>query len=287
LKFAFIAVEKANFPVAILCRVLEVSRAGFYAWLHRLPSARARDDERLRELIRAAFAKGRGYYGSPRIHRALRPVRISRKRVIRLMQEEGLAARVRRRFRCTTDSSHGLSVARNILAREFKADAPNQRWVGDTTELVTPSGRLFLAAIVDLYSRFVVGWALSAVNDRHLTLKALDTAIRRRCPKKGLLHHSDRGSTYASEDYQKVLESHGIDCSMSRRGNCYDNAAMESWNSTLKAELGEHFDSPGDAKEKLFDYIEVFYNQKRLHSTIDYRSPAEFERCHRQSAIAA
>jgi len=280
-------VEKANLPIPILCRVLEVSRAGFYAWLHGLPSARAREDERLRELILAAFVKGRGHYGSPRIHRELRPERISRKRVIRLMQEEGLAARVRRRFRCTTDSSHVLPVARNILARDFKADAPNQRWAGDTTGLVTPSGRLFLATIVDLDSRFVVGWALSAVNARRLTLTALDMDIRRRCPKKGLLHHSDSGSTYASEGYQNVLESHGIDCSMSRRGNCYDNAAMESWNSTLKAVLGEHFDSPADAKEKCFDYSEVFYNQKRLHSTIDYRSPAEFERIHRQSAIAA
>jgi transposase InsO family protein len=150
--------------------------------------------------------------------------------------------------------------------------------VGDTTELLIPNGRLFLAAIIDLFSRFVVGWALSAVNDRHLTLKALDMALGRRCPGAGLLHHSDQGCTYASEDYQDVLEENGITCSMSRRGNCLDNAAMESWNSTLKSELGEHFESPADAKTKLFDYIEVFYNQTRMHSSLDYASPAEFER---------
>jgi putative transposase len=160
----------------------------------------------------------------------------------------------------------------------FEASAPNQRWVGDTTELVIPNGRLFLAAIVDLYSRYVVGWALSAVNDRHLTLKALDMALRRRCPGAGLLHHSDRGSTYASEDYRLVLARHGIVCSMSRRGNCYDNAAMESWFSTFKSELGETFVSYASAKERSFDYIEVFYNQQRRHSTLGYLTPGDFER---------
>ena len=157
--------------------------------------------------------------------------------------------------------------------------------MGDTTELQIPNGRLFLAVILDLYSRFVVGWALSAVNDRHLTLKALDMALRRRCPDAGLLHHSDQGSTYASEDYQDVLAAHGITCSMSRRGDCYDNAAMESWNNTLKSELGERFDSAADAKVKLFDYIEVFYNQVRLHSSLGYLSLAEHERAGRLKQI--
>ena len=203
---------------------------------------------------------------------------MSRKRIVRLMQEDGLVGRARRRFKHTTDSDHGLPVATNLLARDFTASAPDQRWVGDTTELLTLTGKLYLAVIIDLYSRFVVGWALSAVNDRHLTIRALDMALRRRCPGVGLLHHSDQGSTYASEDYQQVLDEHGITCSMSRRGNCYDNAAMESWNSTLKSELGERFLSPSDAKAKLFDYIEVFYNQARMHSSIDYASPAEFER---------
>ena len=160
---------------------------------------------------------------------------------------------------------------------EFKAGAVR---LGDTTDLYMGEGRskLYLAAIVDLFSRFVVGWALSAVNDRHLCIKALKLALRRRCPDAGLLHHSDRGSPYASEDYQKELEAHGIICSMSRRGNCHDNAAMESWYSTLKSELGESLESYGIAKAELFDYIEVFYNQQRLHSALDYVSPGEYER---------
>jgi transposase InsO family protein len=150
------------------------------------------------------------------------------------MQEEGIRGKTRRRFKCTTNSNHDLPVAPNLLDREFQAERPNQRWVGDTAELLTPCGKLYLAVLVDLYSRFVVGWALSAVNDRHLTIRALGSALRRRCPEAGLLHHSDQGCTYASEDYQKILEARGITCSMSHRGNCYDNAAMESWNSTFK-----------------------------------------------------
>jgi transposase InsO family protein len=164
---------------------------------------------------------------------------VSRKRVIRLMQREQIVGRVRRRYRCTTMSDHGLPIATNLLDRRFEASRPNERWVGDTTELTTPSGKLYLAAIVDLYSRFAVGWAVSAMNNRHLTIRALQMAIERRCPERGLLRHSDQGSTYASDDYQAVLDAHGITCSMSRRGNCYDNAAMESWFSTLKSELDD------------------------------------------------
>ena len=288
MKFGFIDAEKAFFPISVLCRVLQVSRAGFYAWRSRPKSARRRDDERLKILVREAHLVSRCIYGSPRIHLALRKqqVFISRKRVIRLMQEEGLVGRSRRRYRCTTMSNHDQPVAANLLNRQFQADAPNQRWVGDTTELLTPSGKLYLAAIVDLYSRFVVGWALSGMNNRHLTLKALHVALQRRCPDVGLLHHSDRGSTYASEDYRRALEAHGITCSMSRRGNCYDNAAMESWFSTLKSELGEHFADAREAKDKLFDYIEVFYNQQRMHSAIGYAAPAEFERAAMMKQVA-
>jgi transposase InsO family protein len=279
-KFTFILQEKAHFPTAFMCRHLEVSSSGFYAWQRRPRSAHDVEDDRLKVLVHEAHVAGRACYGSPRVHRALQKqgVCISRTRVIRLMQEEKLVGRHRRRYHCTTDSDHNLPVATNLLDRKFTAAAPNQRWVGDTTELQIPNGRLFLAVIIDLFSRFVVGWALSAVNDRHLTIRALDMALRRRCPGLGLLHHSDQGSTYASEDYQRVLEQRGITCSMSRRGNCYDNAAMESWNSTLKTELGERFESPAMAKAKIFDYIEVFYNQTRMHSSIDYDSPAEFER---------
>jgi transposase InsO family protein len=195
------------------------------------------------------------------------------------MREEGLKARARKRFKQTTMSDHDQPVAANLLGRRFEADEPNQRWVGDTTEFVIgPCSKLYLAAILDLFSRYVVGWAVSAVNDRHLTLMALQTALKRRCPEAGLLHHSDQGCTYASEDYQAVLEASGITCSMSRRGNCYDNAVMESFFSTVKSELGEHFESHGEAKMELFDYIEVFYNQRRRHSTLGQISPAEYER---------
>jgi transposase InsO family protein len=264
-----------------------VTRSGFYAWCRRAESRRAREDRRLKVLIKTSFAEGRGYYGSPRIHDDLRgwDERISRKRVIRLMQEEGLKARIRKRYKVTTDSDHDQPIAANLLEQRFTADAPNQRWAGDTSEFVIqPGGKLYLAAIVDLFSRFIVGWAVSAVNDRHLTLKALEMALQRRTPAIGLLHHSDQGSTYASEDYQRRLAAHGIVCSMSRRGNCYDNAVLEAFFSTVKSELGERFESYGEAKMALFDYIEVFYNQKRRHSAAGRMSPAAFERMKTQAA---
>jgi len=276
-----IEAEKAYIPVRKMCKALKVSASGYYAWRRRPESERAKKDLRLAVLIREAHERSRKTYGSPRVHRELsaQGVKVSRKRVIRLMQEEGLVGRARRRYKHTTDSNHDQPVAPNLIDREFKAAAPNHRWVGDTTELQNGEGaKFYLAAILDLYSRFIVGWATSAVNDRHLVLGALEMAIQRRCPEAGLIHHSDRGSPYASEDYQKALAAHGITCSMSRRGNCIDNAAMESWFSTLKAELGERFESYGSAKEELFDYIEVFYNQQRRHSFIDYMSPAEYER---------
>jgi transposase InsO family protein len=195
------------------------------------------------------------------------------------MQEEDLVARRRKRFKCTTMSDHHLPVAANVLDREFTADAPNWRWVGDTTEFVVAvSGKLYLAVLLDLYSRFVVGWAISAINDRHLTLKALAMALKRRCPEIGLLHHSDQACTYASEDYQRMLDAHGITCSMSRRGDCHDNTVVEAFLSSLKSELADRFESCGVAKMELFDYIEVFYNQRRRHSTIGYVSPAQCER---------
>jgi putative transposase len=265
----------------LLCRCLRVTRSGFYAWCRRPESARAQTDRRLKLLVHTSFAAGRGYYGSPRVHDDLIEweQRISRKRVIRLMQEEGLKARVRKRYKGTTMSDHDQPVADNLLQQEFTAERPNQRWVGDTSELrIGDNGKAFLAVVLDLYSRFVVGWAVSAVNNRHLTIKALEMALKRRCPQAGLLHHSDQGSTYASEDYQAVLATHGITCSMSRRGNCYDNSVMEAFFSTLKSEVGERFPSHAEAKAELFDYVEVFYNQRRRHSSAGRMSPAEFER---------
>jgi putative transposase len=273
--------EKAHFPVVALCRNLRVTPSGFYAWRGRPESDHTVEDRRLQVLIRASFDASKHRYGSPRVHEDLleQDERVSRKRIIRLMQKEGLKARVRKRYKHTTMSDHDQPVADNLLDRQFEAAAPNQRWVGDTTEFVIgTSGKLYLAVILDLFSRFVVGWALSAVNDRHLTIKALEMALKRRCPEIGLLHHSDQGSTYASEDYQDILDARGIVCSMSRRGNCYDNAVMESFFSTVKSELADQFASHGEAKMEIFDYIEVFYNQKRRHSTLGQISPAAFER---------
>jgi len=232
-------------------------------------------------LVRASHEASRRTYGSPRVWEDLIESghAVSRKRVVRLMREEGLVARVRRRFKTTTMSDHDQPVAANVLDRRFTADRPNQRWVGDTSEfLVGGSAKIYVAAILDLFSRYVVGWAVSAVNDRHLTIRALEMAIKRRCPEAGLLHPSDQGCTYASEDYQRWLAAHGIACSMSRRGNCYDNAVMESFFSTVKFEQGERFESYAGAKMQLFDYIEVFYNQRRRHSTNGQISPAAFER---------
>ena len=284
--------ERADHPITRLCRCLRVTRSGFYAWQHRPESTHARDDRRLKVLVRVSFEESKHRYGSPRIHEDLieQEEHVSRKRVIRFMQEDGLVARARKRFKCTTMSDHDQPVAANLLDRQFEAEAPNQRWVGDTTEFVIgPSGnaKLYLAVILDLFSRFIVGWAISAVNDRHLTINALEMALKRRCPEIGLLHHSDQGCTYASEDYQVLLAAHGIVCSMSRRGNCHDNAVMESCFSSVKAELADRFDSCGEAKRELFNYIELFYNQRRRHSTIGQISPAAYERRARAEGMDA
>jgi putative transposase len=280
-KFAWIHTEKASYPIAKLCRWLGVTPSGYHAWRRRPESAHAHRDRQLKVLIGASFVAHKSRYGSPRIYEELQDANepVSKKRVARLMREEHLKARPRKRFKCTTMSDHDQPVADNLLDRQFAADAPNQRWVGDTTEFVIgESSKLYLAVILDLFSRFVVGWALSAVNDRHLTIRALDMAVKRRSPGAGLLHHSDQGCTYASEDYQASLEARGITCSMSRRGDCYDNAVMESFFSTVKSELADRFGSYSEAKMEVFDYLEVYYNQRRRHSTLGQISPAEFER---------
>ena len=261
---------------------MRVTRSGFYAWRRRGLSARAQRDLVLRTKLRAFHAASHDRYGRPRLWKDLKEdgEAVSEKRVRRLMREAGLRGKVTKRFKQTTNSQHDDPIAANLLDRDFTAAAPNQRWVGDTTEFVIGDGgaKLYLAAILDLYSRFVVGWAVSAVNDRRLTLKALEMAVQRRCPEPGLLHHSDRGCTYTCEDYQTCLAARGMSCSMSRRADCYDNAVMESFFATVKKEEADRFPSYGDAKMALFDYIEVFYNQRRRHSTLGQISPAAFER---------
>jgi putative transposase len=264
----------------MLCKALLVSQTGYYAWRGRSESEREKKDRRLGVLIREAHTRSRRRYGSPRVLGDLQAqgISVGRKRVIRLMRSEGLRGLSRRRYHCTTKSDHTYPIAANILNRQFKADAPNKRWVGDTTELTTASGKLYLAAIIDLYSRYLVGWALSTTNDRHLVLDALKMAVQRRKPGAGVLQHTDRGTPYACDDYQEMLQTNGMVCSMSRKGNCWDNAAMESWFSTLKLELGEHFETERAARRELFEYIEIFYNNQRRHSSIDNMSPAEYER---------
>ncbi len=283
MRFAFIAAEKARHSVTILCRCLRVTRSGFYAWARRGLSPRAQRDVQLKVKLRAFFAASKKRYGRPRLWKDLQEdgEAISEKRVARLMRDEGIRGWVKKRFTLTTVRDERDPVVPNVLDRQFSAAAPNQRWVSDTTEFVIDEGgKLYLAVILDLYSRFIVGWALSAVNDRRLTLKALEMAVQRRCPDHGLLHHSDRGSTYTCEDYQAMLATHGILCSMSRQGQCHDNAVAESFFASLTKELGDWFPSYGEAKMSVFDYIEVFYNQRRRHSTLGQISPAAFEARH-------
>jgi transposase InsO family protein len=280
-KFAFIDAEKTSFPVEFMCGELEVSRSGYYAWRRRKPSKHAVDDAELAKEIASFHAASRGTYGSPRIHEDLKGAgrKIGRKRVARLMRQQRLAARRRRRFKRTTDSSHAMPIAPNLLERDFRADRPNEVWVTDITYVWTREGWLYLAAIVDLYSRAVVGWAMSEHIDTALVLSALAMAVMNRRPPPGLVGHSDRGSQYASAAYQRALDDNGIICSMSGKGDCWDNAVAESFWSTIKAELIElcEFETRASATQAIFEYIEVFYNRQRRHSTIGYRTPAQQE----------
>jgi putative transposase len=280
-KFAFIAGQEVAFPIIVLCRVLGVSASGYYAWVKRPVSSRAVRDEALDRQVRAAHEASNGSYGSPRVCEELRAngEKVGRKRIARIMKDAKLAGRTRRRFRSTTDSKHSFPIAPNILERDFTAAAPNEAWVTDITSIWTQQGWLYLAAILDLFSRRVVGWATSANIDRHLASTALSRAVRRRGPRKGLVHHSDRGSTYASSDYRRALDAHGMECSMSRKGDCWDNAVAESFFATLKREAVEldHLESRAQGTAVIGEYIDRFYNLTRRHSTIAYRSPVEFE----------
>jgi len=290
-KFAFIDAEKALFPVEFMCKQFSVSSAGYYASRGRKPSARALDEVALEKEIALVHEGSRKAYGSPRVHEQLKKEgrRTSRKRVARIMRDKALVARVKRRFRRTTDSNHPFPIAENVLGRAFTVDAPNKVWVTDITYVDTREGWLYLAAIVDLYSRKVVGWAMSRRIDAQLCLDALQMALLARNPPPGLIHHSDRGSQYASHEYRRLLEKHGIICSMSRRGDCWDNAVAESFWGTLKTELVYRTDfvTRTAAREAIFEYIEVFYNRRRLHSSVGFLSPAEHEALYFQNRRAA
>lgn len=281
MKYAFIDAEKAQWPVDVQCDALGVSRSGYYAWNGRPAAPRAEQDEELVDEIKAAYEAGRGTYGSPRVHRELRAKgrRIGKKRVERLMRQHGIAARRKRRFRRTTDSNHSHPIAPNVLDRNFEVELPNTAWVTDVTYVWTHEGWLYLAVILDLFSRRVVGWAVSANNDRALALGALDRAVSARTPAEGLVHHSDRGSVYASDDYGEGLTKIGAIKSMSRKGDCWDNAVAESFFATIKGEMIDHEDylTRSAAIAAIADYIDGFYNPCRRHSAIDYVSPIEFE----------
>lgn len=291
MKFAFIAAKKASFPVAMLCDVLDVSRSGYYAWATRAEPKRKASDAQLAVEIVAIHRRSRGTYGSPRVHAELRAkgFSVSKKRVERLMRERGVEARRKRRFRRTTDSNHSMPVAPNLLGRHFMTNAPNTAWVTDVTYIQTGEGWLYLAVMLDLFSRRVVGYAMSAQNDRLLALEALARALRARRPPRGLLHHSDRGSPYASEDYREVLRNRGIVASMSRTGDCWDNAVAESFFATLKTELTDAMNYPtrDAAMASIRDYLETFYNDARRHSHLGYLSPVEFELRTQVRAFAA
>jgi putative transposase len=281
LKFQFIADHQQEYPVTVMCDVLEVSVSGFYAWRKREPSQHRREDGELAERIKDAFQSNRCVSGSPRIPAELRAqgIHCARKRVARLMQERELVAKHPRHRTVTTKNEEGAAVAPNLLQQDFHADQPNQKWASDTTYIWTQEGWLFLAVVLDLFSRMVVGWSMAAVQDATLVINALNMALARRCPQAGLLLHSDRGSTYKSESYLALLQQNGMLVSMSRTANCYDNAVTETFFHSFKGESidQECFQSRAQARQCTFDYIETFYNRIRRHSTLQYMSPVELE----------
>jgi len=286
--FAWIEERRAEWPVTHMCRVLEVSRAGFYAWRSRAPSAAQVRREALTEQVARIHAQVKGRYGSPRVHAELvaRGTPCCENTVARVMREAGIAAKTRRKFRQTTDSNHPHPVAPNVLDRDFDPAEPNASWVADVTYVPTREGWLDLAVVIDLFSRMVVGWSMAATMTSRLVVDALEMAVVRRpegCP--GLVAHSDRGSQYASEHYRRRLEEERITCSMSRRGNCWDNAPMESFFASLKKELvhGEDYATRAEATASIFEYLEAFYNRVRRHSSLGYVAPAEYERAHNQT----
>ena len=292
MRFDFISTQKAHYTITDLCNVLEVSTSGYYAWCKRDKSLRQVEDEAWLELINQVFESSRQTYGSPRIHATLKDLghQISEKRVARIMRENDIVVRPQRAWRCsTTKADPNNAVATNELDRDFTASVVNEKWVTDVTFVPTDEGWLYLASMIDLYNREVVGWAMSESNDTELTLSALDMALESHNPPEGLMHHSDRGSNYTAKDYRKALLDRGIQCSMSRKGNCWDNAVAESFFATIKKELIHRyqFTTRRQAASAIFEYIEVFYNRVRKHSKLGYTSPAQFRRDNQPAAVAA
>jgi len=281
MKYSFIELHRSSSRVVKMCHALKVSRSGYYRWRLGHESKRSQQNRVLLSRIRIVHQRSRRKYGSPRVTDDLREsgFSCSQNRVAKLMREHNIRAKRGRKYKVTTKSKHNHPVAPNLLNRQFEVSTANAVWVSDITYIWTSEGWLYLAGVVDLYSRMVVGWSLSNRINEELTLAALKHALARRRPSKGLLHHSDQGSQYAAGGYQKLLKDHGMICSMSRKGDCWDNAVMESFFATLKSELiyQESFATKDEARLKIFDYIEVYYNRKRRHSSLGSKSPAEFE----------
>jgi putative transposase len=280
-----------SYPVRVMCRVLEVAEQGYYAWRSRPESRRLRQNRELLDRVVVVFGEHRHRYGSPRVHKELvaQGRCCGRHRVARLMRQNGLRAKAARKFKVTTDSSHGKAPASNVLRREFNPAAPNRVWAGDITYLWTAEGWMYLAVFIDLYSRMVVGWALSKRLTADLVLLAFERALARRRPGPGLLVHTDRGSQYVAADFLQQLSDRQMVLSMSRKGNCWDNAVAESYFHSLKVELvhGERFHTRWQLEREVFEYIEIYFNRKRRHSTLDYMSPQEYERLNQREARLA
>lgn len=281
MKYQFIENHRLSLRVMKMCQALQVSPSGYYDWLNRPESKQSIANRILLSHIRIVHKRSRENYGSPRVTDELNDTGIpcGENRVEKLMRDNNIKAKRSKKFKATTNSKHNYPVADNLLNRQFEVSSPNTAWVSDITYIWTTEGWLYLAGVIDLHSRMVVGWSMSKRMTEKLTLDALSHAIHRRQPTEGLLHHSDRGSQYASKNYQKLLKENKITCSMSRKGNCWDNAVMESFFATLKTELIYHekFITRKDAKLKIFEYIELFYNRNRRHSSLGYKSPVQFE----------
>lgn len=287
--YGFIRDHSDEFTVQKMCQVLNVSRSGYYDWLERKPSQRQLDNDELKTKIAEIYWQNKGRYGSPRIHKQLRQegFHYNKKRIERLMKVMGLKAIQKRKFKRTTDSDHDLPVKKNLLKRKFNVTQPNKVWVSDITYIPTKEGWLYLAVVIDLYSRKVVGWSMSKRMTKQLVINALDMGVKNRKPSKGLIFHSDRGSQYASHDFQKLLWRNGMRSSMSRKGDCWDNAVAESFFSTIKTELLFHnkYKNRSQAKRDIFQYIEIYYNKIRLHSSLDYKSPEDYENERKMSKL--
>ena len=282
MKYRFVFNNRKNYPIERLLKVLNIRKSGYYKWLSRTPSKREIENDKILSEIKAAYLNSRGMYGSPRVYKCLhnKGIKCGKNRVVRLMKENQIVSKTRKKYKTTTNSRHNNPVYENILDRRFQVDKPNKVWVSDITYIWTDEGWLYLCVIIDLYSRKVVGWAMREWLDNKLVISAFSMAYLQRKPNLDtLLFHSDQGIQYTSKDFQKILKNKKVLCSMSRKGNCWDNACAESFFHTLKAEEVQHFRyyTRESAKVRIFDYIERFYNNSRMHSYLGYMNPTEFE----------